>query len=82
MRRTTDQDRANLLNFSPGINTEFEATMVEIERLPMTRFEPFVPDWQPIDWSADRPEITPAVANGYARDAERIRDLPEARDAT
>jgi len=82
MRRTTDQDRANLLNFPPGIRREFEATMGDIERLPMTRFEPFVPPWQPIDWSADRPDIAPAVADGYARDAERIRDLPEARAAT
>ena len=43
------------------------------------RFEPFVPDWQTIDWSADRADITPATADAYARDAERIRNLPEAR---
>jgi hypothetical protein len=82
MFRTTDEDRANLLNFAPGMRSEFERTMVDIERLPTTRFEPFVPDWQPIDWSADRPDIAPAVADGYARDAERIRNLPEPRDAT
>lgn len=52
--------------------------MLDIERLPTTRFEPFVPDWQPIDWSADRPDIAPAVADGYARDAERIRNRSEA----
>jgi hypothetical protein len=79
---TTDQDRENLLNFPPPMRWKFTATMLDIERLPTTRFEPFVPDWQTIDWSADRADITPAAANAYARDAERIRNLPEARDAT
>jgi hypothetical protein len=82
MFRTTDEDRENLLNFQPGTRREFKATMVDIERLPTTRFEPFVPDWQPIDWSPDRPDIAPAVADGYARDAECIRNLPEAPGAT
>jgi hypothetical protein len=82
MFRTTDRDRQNLLNLAPPMRREFIATMRDIERLPTTRFEPFVPDWQPIDWSANRPDIAPAVADGYARDAERIRNLPEAPDAT
>jgi hypothetical protein len=82
MFRTPDQDRQSLSNFVPGTRREFEAMMVDIERLPTTRFEPFVPDWQPVDWSADRPDIAPAVADGYARDAERIRNLPEASAAT
>ena len=77
----TDQDRENLLDFRPPL-PEFTATMLDIERLPTTRFEPFVPDWQIIDWSADRADITPAAADAYARDAERIRNLPEARDAS
>jgi hypothetical protein len=78
MFRTTDQDRQNLLNLAPPVRREFTATMLDIDRLPVTRFEPFVPDWQTIDWSANRPDIAPAVADGYARDAERIRNLPEA----
>jgi hypothetical protein len=82
MFRTTDQDRENLLNLPPGMRRGFKATMVDIETLPTTRFEPFVPDWQPIDWSADPPDIAPAAADGYARDVERIRNLPEAPDAT
>jgi hypothetical protein len=80
--RRTDQDRENLLNLPPVTRREFTATMVDIERLPTTRFEPFVPNWQPIDWSADRPDVASAVADGYARNAERIRNLPEAPDAT
>jgi hypothetical protein len=48
----------------------------EIHRLPETTFEPFVPDWQLIDWSADRPDISQPVADGYARDLEAIRNLP------
>ncbi|MGB0096199.1 MAG: hypothetical protein WBP81_27135 [Solirubrobacteraceae bacterium] len=48
----------------------------EIRRLPKTTFVPFV-DWQTIDWSADRPDIGQAVANGYARVLEAIRNLPE-----
>lgn len=79
MFRRTHQDRQSRLNLTLSIRREFIATMLEIERLPTTRFEPFVPDWQTIDWSADRPDITPAVADGYARDAELIRKLPEAR---
>jgi hypothetical protein len=79
MFRTTDQDCQNLLNLALPMRRKFTATMVDIERLPRTRFEPFVPDWQTIDWSAGRPDIAPAVADGYARDAERIRNLPEAR---
>lgn len=79
---TTDQDRQSLSNFPPPLRRKFTATMVDIERLPTTRFEPFVPDWQTVDWSADRPDIAPAVADGYAREAERIRNLPEAPDAT
>jgi hypothetical protein len=82
MFRTTDQDRENLLNFQPGTRREFKTTIVDIERLPTTCFETFVPDWQTIDWSADRPDIALAVPDGYARDAERIRNLPEAPDAT
>jgi len=82
MFRRTHQDRQNLLNLALPMRREFTATMLDIERLPTTRFEPFVPDWQTIDWSADRPDIPPAVADGYARDAERIRNLPEAPDAT
>jgi hypothetical protein len=82
MFRTTDEDRENLLNFPPPMRWKFTATMLDIDRLPTTRFEPFVPDWQTIDWSADRVDITPAAADAYARDAERIRNLPEARDAT
>jgi hypothetical protein len=78
MFRTTDQERQNLLNLAPAMRREFTATMLDIDRLPVTRFEPFVPDWQTIDWSADRPDIAPAVADGYARDAERIRNLPDA----
>jgi hypothetical protein len=78
MFRRTHQDRQNLLNLAPPLRREFTATALDIERLPMTRFEPFVPDWQTIDLSADRPDIAPAVADGYARDAERIRNLPEA----
>ncbi len=78
MFRTTDQDRQNLLKLALPMRREFIAAMLDIERLPTTRFEPFVPDWQTIDWSADRPDIAPAVADGYARDAERIRNLPEA----
>ena len=74
---TTDQDRQHLSNLALPMRREFTATMLNIERLPTTRFEPFVPDWQTIDWSADRPDIAPAVADGYARDAERIRNLPE-----
>lgn len=49
----------------------------EIHRLPETTFEPFVPDWQIIDWSADRPDISQPVTDGYARDHEAIRNLPE-----
>jgi hypothetical protein len=60
---------------------KFTATMLDIERLSTTRFEPFVPDWQTIDWSADRPDLAEAVADGYARDAERIRNLPQAPPA-
>ena len=78
MHRTTDQDRQNLLNMAMQMRQEFTATMLDIERLPTTRFEPFVPDWQTINWGGDRPDIAPAVAGGYARDAERIRNLPEA----
>ena len=78
MFRRTDQDRQGLSNPALPMRREFTATMLDIERLPTTRFEPFVPDWQTIDWSADRPNIAPAVADGYARDAERIRNLPEA----
>jgi hypothetical protein len=78
MFRTTDQDRQNLLNLALPMRRKFTATMLDIERLPMTRFEPFVPDWQTIDWSTDRPDLAPAVADGYARDAERIRNLPQA----
>jgi hypothetical protein len=82
MFRTTDQDRQNLLNLASPMRLKFVATMLDIERLPTTRFEPFVADWQSIDWSAGRPDIAPAVADGYARDAERIRNLPEAPRAT
>jgi hypothetical protein len=82
MFRRTHQDRHNLLNLALPMRREFTATMLDIERLPTTRFEPFVPDWQIIDWSADRPDLAPAVADGYARDAERIRNLPEAPSAT
>jgi hypothetical protein len=78
MSRTTDQDRKNLLKLAPPLRLEFIATMLDIERLPSTRFEPFVADWQTIDSSAERPDIAPAVADGYARDLERIRNLPEA----
>jgi hypothetical protein len=78
MHRRTDQDRQNLLSLAPPMRQKFAATMLDIERLPTTRFEPFVPDWQTINWGADRPDIAPAVADGYARDAERIRNLPEA----
>ena len=49
----------------------------EIHRLPETTFEPFVPDWQTIDWSDDRPDISQRVANGYGRVLEAIRNLPE-----
>jgi hypothetical protein len=77
MFRTADQDRQNLLNLAPPMRLRFLATMLDIEQLPTTRFEPFVADWQTIDWSAGRPDIAPAVADGYARDAERIRNLPE-----
>jgi hypothetical protein len=77
MFRTTDQDLRNLLNLAPAMRVKFTATMREIERLPTTGFEPFVPVWQSIEWSADRPDVTPAVADAYARDAERIRNLPE-----
>ena len=77
MFRTADQDRQNLLNLAPPMRLRFLATMLDIERLPTTRFEPFVADWQTIDWSTGRPDIAPAVADGYARDAERIRNLPE-----
>jgi hypothetical protein len=82
MFRTTDQDRQNLLKLELPMRRKFTATMLEIERLPTTRFEPFVPDWQTIDWSADRPDIAPAVADAYARDAERIRNLPQASTTT
>jgi hypothetical protein len=78
MFRTTDQDRQNLLNLAPPTRREFTAAMLDIDRLPVTHFEPFVPDWQTIDWSADRPDIAPAAADGYASDVERIRNLPEA----
>ena len=77
---TTDQDRQNLSTFPAPLRSKFTATMLDIEGLPATRFEPFVPDWQIIDWSSDRADITPAAADGYARDAERIRNLPEAPD--
>lgn len=77
MHRPTDQDWQNLLNMAMPMRQKFTATMLDIERLPTTRFEPFVPDWQTINWGADRPDIAPAVADGYARDAERIRNLPE-----
>jgi hypothetical protein len=82
MFRPTEQDRQNLLNLAPPMRLRFLATMLHIERLPTTRFEPFVADWQTIDWSAGRPDIAPAVADGYARDAERIRNLPEAPRVT
>jgi hypothetical protein len=49
----------------------------EIHQLPETSFEPFVPDWQIIDWSADRPDISQAAADGYAHDLQTIRDLPD-----
>jgi hypothetical protein len=62
-----------------AMRREFIATILDIEGLPTTRFEPFVPDWQPIDWGADQRDISPAAADGYARDAERIRNLPEAQ---
>jgi hypothetical protein len=78
---TTDQDRQNLLNLALPMRRKFTATMFDIERLSTTRFEPFVPDWQTIDWSRDRPDLAPAVADGYARDAERIRNLPQAARA-
>lgn len=76
MFRTTDQDRQNLLRLEPPMRRKFTATMLDIERLPTTHFEPFVPHWQTIDWRADRPDLAPAVADAYARDAERIRNLP------
>jgi hypothetical protein len=78
MFRTTDQDRQLRLTLALPMRREFTATMLDIERLPTTRFEPFVSDWQPIDWRANRPDIAPAVADAYARDAERIRNLPDA----
>jgi hypothetical protein len=78
MFRITDQDRQNLLHLALPLRRKFTATMLDIERLPTTCFEPFVPDWQTIDWSSDRPDVAPAVADGYARDAERIRNLPQA----
>jgi hypothetical protein len=78
MFRRSDQDHQNLLALALPMRRKFTATMLDIERLPTTRFEPFVPDWQTIDWTADRLDIAPAVADGYARDAERIRSLPEA----
>jgi hypothetical protein len=78
MFRRTHQDRQNLWNLALPLSREFTATALDIDRLPMTRFEPFVPDWQTIDWSTDRPDLAPAVADAYARDAERIRNLPQA----
>ena len=74
---STDQHPHNVLNLALPMRRKFTATMLEIERLPTTRFEPFVPEWQTIDWSADRPDIASAVAQAYARDAERIRNLPQ-----
>jgi len=76
MFRKAHQDRQSVLNLTLSMRREFVATMLDIDRLPTTRFEPFVPDWQTIDWSADRPDIAPAVADGYARDVELIRNLP------
>jgi hypothetical protein len=78
MFRTTDQDRQYLLNLALPTRLKFTAMVLDIDLLPTTRFEPFVPDWQTMDWSDDRADITPAAADGYARDAERIRNLPEA----
>jgi hypothetical protein len=78
MFRKAHQDRQSVLNLTLSMRREFVATMLDIDRLPTTRFEPFVPDWQTIDWSADRPDIATAVADGYARDVELIRNLPEA----
>jgi hypothetical protein len=49
----------------------------ELAQLPVTRFEPFAHDWQPIDWSADRPDIGADDADAMVRDIERIRNLPE-----
>jgi hypothetical protein len=77
MFHPTDQDRQSLLRLELPMRRKFTATMLDVERLPTTRFEPFVPDWQTIDWSADRPDLAPAVADGYARDVERIRNLPQ-----
>jgi hypothetical protein len=80
MFRRTHQDIQSRLNLTLPLGREFIATRVDIDRLPTTRFEPFVPDWQTIDWSSDRPDIAPAVADGYARDVELIRNLPELRN--
>lgn len=82
MFRRSHQARQNLVNLALPMRREFTATMLDIDRLPTTRFEPFVPGWQTIDWSAARPDIASAVADGYARDVERIRNLPEATNAT
>ena len=73
---------ADPFNLASPMRLKFVATMLDIERLRTTRFEPFVADCQSIDWSADRPDIAPVVADGYACDAERIRSLPEAPRVT
>lgn len=77
MFRRTDRNRQHLFNLELPMRRKFTATMLDIDRVPTTRFEPFVPDWQTIDSSTNRPDIAPTVADGYARDAERIRNLPE-----
>lgn len=64
-------------NLSRRDRIELKEQREEIRRLPETTFEPFVPDWQMIDWSADRPDISRLVADGYAHDLHAIRNLPE-----
>lgn len=57
---------------------EFLAYQKFVHTLPET-VEHDGPDWQDIDWSADRPDLTPADADAMARDLEAIRTLPEAQ---
>lgn len=56
-----------------------EAVQRDITALPGTRFEPYVPDFQPIDWSVDRPDPTPDDVDAFARQMEELRNLPEVR---
>jgi hypothetical protein len=79
MFRTTDQDRQT--NLARPMRREFTATMLDIERLPTTRFEPFVPDPRPAPDQWERQRVR-APLTGWKRAGELRHTRVFWRDST